>query len=77
MYLTIHLTLFAKLVITDTKNRCKAKCCKGKPRKPVIPTTSENKIDPDEEQAPAEGVLNNKLSRRQKRQKKIEEYLRK
>jgi len=69
MYLAIHLILFAKLVITYIKNRCRAKCCKGKPRQPDIPTNSENKIASDAEQASAEAVLNDKLSRRQKRKK--------
>jgi len=53
-YLAFHLTLFAIVLITDIISKCKAKCCKDKPRNPVTLAT------------PAERVLVERMNRREK-----------
>jgi len=75
MYLAIHLTLFAKVLMTDIKSCCRARCCKAKPKQPEIPTLSANEVAPGAEQAPAETVLSKKLSKKQKKRNERDEQV--
>jgi len=78
-YLAIHLTLFAKVLITDCKGKCRARCYKDKPKQPVVVTPKANAnevaVAPQVAEAPVIRVAVKQMERRGWKQKKREKQL--